>query len=231
MARSKCCAASRSRSRTATSPRSSGPSGGGKSTFLRCLNGLERFDGGRVEIAAPRSCRAWSATRTRLPRAPCRVGMVFQQFHLFPHLRARERRRGADPRRAPCPKRRASALALLARVGLASKAHARPACSPAASSSARCDRALAMEPQVILFDEPDELARPAHDRRGAGRDERPAADGLTMVVVTHAMAFARQAAKHVHVFHEGRVVESGRPSRCSRTARGRRREFLRLASR
>ena len=213
-----------------------GPSGGGKSTFLRCLNGLERFDAGRVEIDGttllPRMPHALEARAQRAVRA--RVGMVFQQFHLFPHMSVLENVVEAPihvGRKSP-DEARARALALLGRVGLASKAHGRPGLlSGGEQQRVAIARALAMEPQVILFDEPTSALDPRMTGEVLAVMSDLAADGLTMVVVTHAMAFARKAARHVHVFHEGRVVESGPPEQVLEDPRQAvTREFLRLSA-
>jgi len=213
-----------------------GPSGGGKSTFLRCLNGLERFDGGRVEIdgttLVPRMPPAVEAEAHRAVRA--RVGMVFQQFHLFPHKSVLENVVEAPIHVAhePPDQARARALALLERVGLASKAHSRPGTlSGGEQQRVAIARALAMNPEVILFDEPTSSLDPRRTAEVLAVMTDLAADGQTMVVVTHAMTFARRAAKHVHVFHEGRVVESGPPEQVLEDPREpSTREFLRLTA-
>jgi ABC-type polar amino acid transport system ATPase subunit len=190
-----------------------GPSGGGKSTLLRCLNGLERFESGEVrlgELALTPGATA-PATLQSLRR---RVGMVFQQFHLFPHMSvldnvlagplfAQKRSRAeAEPH----------ARALLERVGLADKVNERPErLSGGQQQRVAIARALAVNPEVILFDEPTS----ALDPRMAGEVLRVMEDlaraGQTMVVVTHAMSFARRAATTVHVMHEGTIAESGPP--------------------
>ena len=193
-----------------------GSSGSGKSTFLRCLNGLERLGGGSLEIAGTTLVPGLAPEEEQRRHAAirARVGMVFQQLHLFPHRTALENIveapvhvAGVDPAEA-----RAQALHLLERFGLASKAHARPErLSGGEQQRVAIARALAMRPEIILFDEPTS----ALDPRRAGEILRIldalATDGLTMVVVTHSMAFARRAADRVHVFHEGRVIESGPP--------------------
>jgi len=213
-----------------------GPSGGGKSTFLRCLNGLERFDAGRVEIDGttllPRMQPGLESQAHRAVRT--RVGMVFQQFHLFPHLSVLENVIEAPLHVAhkPLEEARARALTLLERVGLSSKAHARPALlSGGEQQRVAIARALAMDPQVILFDEPTSSLDPRMTGEVLSVMSDLARDGLTMVVVTHAMGFARKAAKHVHVFHEGRVLESGPPEQVLEAPRETvTREFLRLAA-
>ncbi|MSR63020.1 MAG: amino acid ABC transporter ATP-binding protein [Planctomycetes bacterium] len=193
-----------------------GASGSGKSTFLRCLNGLERLDGGAIEIAGttlvPGLAPEEEERRANALRQE--VGMVFQQFHLFPHMSALANIveapvhvAGVSPAEA-----RERALHLLERFGLAAKARSRPdQLSGGEQQRVAIARALAMQPTVMLFDEPTS----ALDPRRAGEILRIldalADDGLTMVVVTHSMGFARKAADRVHVFHEGRVIESGPP--------------------
>jgi ABC-type polar amino acid transport system ATPase subunit len=194
-----------------------GPSGGGKSTLLRCLNGLETFQQGEVRLddlvlRPGASLRGGDDSLRQLRR---RVGMVFQQFHLFPHLRVLDNvmsgplwalgqsRAEAEP----------AARSLLDRVGLADKLDAWPEqLSGGQQQRVAIARALAMRPRAILFDEPTS----ALDPRMAGEVLRVIADlageGQTMVVVTHAMSFARRVATTVHVMHAGRIAESGPPS-------------------
>ncbi len=193
-----------------------GPSGGGKSTFLRCLNGLERFDSGTVEIHGT-TLRAGleRSLEARLQREiRSRVGMVFQQFHLFPHRSVLENVTEAPIHvaRRPPEEAHTRALELLERVGLSAKAHSRPGVlSGGEQQRVAIARALAMDPEVILFDEPTSALDPRMTGEVLSVLSDLARDGLTLVVVTHAMAFARLAANRVHVFHEGRVVESGPP--------------------
>jgi polar amino acid transport system ATP-binding protein len=195
-----------------------GPSGGGKSTFLRCLNGLERFDGGVVEVngttlEAGLDARAAAKLHAEIRS---RAGMVFQQFHLFPHMSVLDNLIEAPVHvsRRPIDEARTRALQLLERVGLAAKAHARPhILSGGEQQRVAIARALAMSPEVMLFDEPTSALDPRMTREVLAVMSDLARDGLTMVVVTHAMSFARRCATNVHVFHEGRVVESGPPER------------------
>jgi polar amino acid transport system ATP-binding protein len=194
-----------------------GPSGGGKSTFLRCLNGLERFDAGTVEVngcvlepgLAP-------GTQAKLHRAiRANVGMVFQQFHLFSHMSVLDNIVEAPVHVSarPIEEARETAMKLLDRVGLASKASSRPSrLSGGEQQRVAIARALAMNPEVVLFDEPTSALDPRMTGEVLSVMSDLAADGLTMVVVTHAMAFARRAANVVHVFHAGRVLESGPPA-------------------
>jgi len=193
-----------------------GSSGSGKSTFLRCLNGLERLDSGTIEIAGTTlRADAEPALEQRLHAAiRARVGMVFQQFHLFPHLSVIENIVEAPTQVAhrPLDEARARAMGLLERVGLAGKAQARPGTlSGGEQQRVAIARALAMEPEAILFDEPTSALDPRMAGEVLSVLTDLARDGLTMVVVTHAIGFARRAARRVHVFHEGRVIESGPP--------------------
>jgi polar amino acid transport system ATP-binding protein len=195
-----------------------GPSGGGKSTFLRCLNGLERFQAGRLEIDGLRLA-AESDTSTadwvRIHRQICRrVGMVFQSFNLFPHRTALENVMegpvyvlGLDRDRAEDRARR-----LLDRVGMSDRLHAMPGqLSGGQQQRVAIARALAMEPQIILFDEPTSALDPRMTAEVLAVMSDLAGDGLTMIAVTHAMHFARRVAHTVYVFGEGRVIESGPP--------------------
>jgi polar amino acid transport system ATP-binding protein len=194
-----------------------GPSGGGKSTLLRCINGLETFQAGEVRVddlrLAPETGRRETA-RTLLALRR-RVGMVFQQFHLFPHLSVLGNVTAGPLRVLGRPQEVAEEAArkLLERVGLGDKLRARPEeLSGGQQQRVAIARALAMEPEAILFDEPTS----ALDPRMAGEVMSVIADlarsGQTMVVVTHAMGFARSAAHTVHVMHAGRIVESGPPA-------------------
>ena len=193
-----------------------GPSGGGKSTLLRCLNGLETFQQGevRVDDIVLHSCASAIRDDATLRQLRRRVGMVFQQFHLFPHLRVLANVMSGPLWALGLPRDEAEATArhLLERVGLADKLDAWPEqLSGGQQQRVAIARALAMKPQAILFDEPTS----ALDPRMAAEVLRVIADlageGQTMVVVTHAMSFARRVAHTVHVMHAGRIAESGPP--------------------
>jgi len=195
-----------------------GPSGSGKSTFLRCLNGLERFEAGRVRVdglTIAAEAEMTPAGWARAHREVCRrVGMVFQSFNLFPHRTAIENVMegpvyvlGLDRDRAEERARR-----LLDRVGLSDRLHAMPReLSGGQQQRVAIARALAMEPQVILFDEPTSALDPRMTAEVLAVMSDLAGDGLTMVAVTHAMHFARRVAHTVYVFGDGRVIESGPP--------------------
>lgn len=195
-----------------------GPSGGGKSTLLRCLNGLERFQAGRVEIDGVRlgaESETSPADWARIHREICRrVGMVFQGFNLFPHRTALQNVMegpvyvlGLDRDRAEERARR-----LLDRVGMTDRLHAMPRqLSGGQQQRVAIARALAMEPKAMLFDEPTSALDPRMTVEVLAVMSDLAGDGLTMIAVTHAMHFARRVAHTVHVFGEGRVIESGPP--------------------
>ena len=189
-----------------------GPSGSGKSTLLRCLNFLVLPDSGEVRcdgaVIDPRHDSALNAHRAR-------VGMVFQQFNLFPHLRVWENLALAARlvRRLPAAAARDRALALLDRVGLADKADAHPTqLSGGQQQRAAIARALAVEPAVLLFDEPTSALDPELTGEVLAVMRQLAADRTTMVVVTHDVEFARQAATEIVFMDAGRVIETGPPA-------------------
>jgi polar amino acid transport system ATP-binding protein len=194
-----------------------GPSGSGKSTFLRCLNGLEIFQGGCVAIddlklvANPRPAEHERAARlVRL-----RMGMVFQGFNLFAHQTVLENVIEAPVYVLGLARDRAveRAKGLLDRVGMLDRLDAYPRqLSGGQQQRVAIARALAMEPKVMLFDEPTSALDPRMTGEVLSVMTDLARDGQTMVVVTHAMPFARKVAHVVHVFGEGRVIESGPPA-------------------
>jgi polar amino acid transport system ATP-binding protein len=185
-----------------------GPSGSGKSTLLRCLNGLEIPDAGSVRVAG-------EEVRVGAPGIDAlraRIGMVFQAFHLFPHLRVRENLAlaprvvsGHSPGDA-----HARATELLARVGLADKADAYPRqLSGGQQQRVAIARALAMDPAVMLFDEPTSALDPETVGEVLAVMRDLAARGMTMIVVTHEMTFARDVSTRTVFMDAGRVVEQG----------------------
>ena len=193
-----------------------GPSGGGKSTFLRCLNGLETFQDGSVEVAGLQLTpqllhRERQAILGQLRR---KVGMVFQQFNLFPHrtvlgniIEAPIHVLGRTRDEAE-----ATARQLLERVGLSAKLQAMPeTLSGGQQQRVAIARALAMRPEVILFDEPTSALDPRMAAEVESVITDLARDGQTMVVVTHSMRLARRAARTLYVFEGGHILESGPP--------------------
>ena len=207
-----------------------GPSGGGKSTFLRCLNGLNSFDAGEVQVAGLQLQPHTPPDARSLLPLRARVGMVFQGFHLFPHLDVLENICLA-PRQVRHEDARDRALELLKRVGLADRAHARPAqLSGGQQQRVAIARALAMQPELLLLDEPTSALDP--EMRGEVLAVlRDLAGACTMLVVTHEMGFARGVASRIWVFDEGKLVEDGPPSVvCENPRSERARAFFKAAS-
>ena len=195
-----------------------GPSGGGKSTFLRTLNGLEPFHAGTIAIEGVSIPHGVDDRRDAalLQSIRRKVGFVFQQFHLFPHLTVRDNIIEAPLRVGRISRDEAVARAekLLARVDLASKIDAYPRqLSGGQQQRVAIARALAMEPKVILFDEPTSALDPLMAAEVSAVITDLAAGGQSMVVVTHAMALARRVAGRISVFAGGVCVESGTPGR------------------
>jgi ABC-type polar amino acid transport system ATPase subunit len=193
-----------------------GPSGGGKSTLLRCLNYLETFESGTVEIAGFTLRPSMGRNdRETLRALRTKVGMVFQQFNLFPHLTVLENVTLA-PRvvvgRAPADAE-AHARELLGKVGLADRAGSYPfELSGGQQQRVAIARALAQRPEVMLFDEPTSALDPEmrDDVMEVIRDL--AKDGMTMLVVTHEMHFAHDVATRVWVIDQGTIAEDGTPA-------------------
>jgi polar amino acid transport system ATP-binding protein len=197
-----------------------GPSGSGKTTFLRCINHLERIDAGRHwvdgELVGYRESggRLHELREAEVARNRAQIGMVFQRFNLFPHMTALQNVVEAPVRVKHEP--RAEALAhgeqLLARVGLADKLGAYPAqLSGGQQQRVAIARALAMRPKLMLFDEPTSALDPELVGEVLDTMRGLAADGMTMVVVTHEMGFAREVGDTLVFMDDGVVVESGPP--------------------
>jgi ABC-type polar amino acid transport system ATPase subunit len=193
-----------------------GPSGGGKSTFLRCINGLETFHAGSIKVGdlllTPETDPRRDAALLRQVRT--RVGMVFQQFNLFPHLTVMENLCEApvQVRGEPRAEAESRAIELLDRVGLTTKKDALPKnLSGGQMQRVAITRTLMMKPEAILFDEPTSALDPLMAEEVLAVMSDLAGSGQTMIVVTHSMAFARNVASKVHVFAEGCDVESGSP--------------------
>jgi len=183
-----------------------GPSGSGKSTLIKCINGLEPYQSGRILVDGIEV----GARGTNLARLRAKVGMVFQSFELYPHMSAldnvmlaqihvlRRSREEAEER----------ARALLERVGLAQRAEHRPAdLSGGQQQRVAIARALALRPDAILFDEPTSALDPEMIREVLDVMSELARDGMTMIVVTHEMGFARRVADRVVFMDHGRIVE------------------------
>jgi polar amino acid transport system ATP-binding protein len=198
-----------------------GPSGSGKSTFLRCINHLENIDGGRLSVDGElvgyrqHGGKLYELREKEVARKRAEIGMVFQRFNLFPHMTAlanvtagpmyvkRESRAAAEKR----------GMGLLERVGLADKAAAYPAAlSGGQQQRVAIARALAMEPKLMLFDEPTSALDPELVGEVLDVMKQLADDGMTMVVVTHEMGFAREVGDRVVFMDDGVVVEQGAPA-------------------
>ena len=203
-----------------------GPSGSGKSTLLRCINRLEELDDGDVLIGG-RSIRdrGWGVDQLRR-----RVGFVAQAYSLFPHLTVLQNVTLAPLKLRKLPRAEAAALAerLLVRVGLADKLTAYPS-QLSGGQQQRCAiaRALAMQPDVMLFDEPTSALDPEMIREVLDVLRGLAADGTTMIVVTHEMGFAREVGDHLAFMDAAQVVEYGWPDAvCERPHEERTRQFM-----
>lgn len=192
-----------------------GPSGAGKSTLLRCVNYLETPDAGRLLLEGePAVALASKPTRTELTALRRQVGMVFQGFNLFPHLSVLSNVALPQQRVLGRSKKEAEerAMELLTRVGLESKAGARPTnCSGGQQQRIAIARALALEPRVMLFDEPTSALDPELGGEVLRVMQELAASGMTMLVVTHEMAFARRVSDRTVFMADGQVVEVGDP--------------------
>lgn len=192
-----------------------GPSGSGKSTFLRCCNGLEQAEEGDIEICGHTLLKdGQMLPDTQLNELRKAVGMVFQSFNLFPHLNVTNNISVAPRMLKNVGKEEATAqaLALLEKVGLANKAEAMPASlSGGQKQRVAIARALAMQPSVMLFDEPTSALDPERVGEVLQVMKMLANDGMTMIVVTHEMGFAREVADVVVVMDGGGIIEAGTP--------------------
>lgn len=187
-----------------------GPSGSGKSTFLRCLNRLEDITAGVVLVDG----HAMSDRKINLNKIRENIGMVFQHFNLFPHLTVLDNITIApvELKKMSRAAAREKAMELLAKVGLAEKADAYPAqLSGGQKQRVAIARALAMNPDIMLFDEPTSALDPEMVGEVLEVMKQLAADGMTMVVVTHEMGFAREVADRVVFMDGGYIVEEGTP--------------------
>ncbi|WP_441328147.1 amino acid ABC transporter ATP-binding protein [Leifsonia shinshuensis] len=197
-----------------------GPSGSGKSTFLRCINHLERVDAGRLSVDGQvvgyrqHGDKLYELKPKEASRQRREIGMVFQRFNLFPHMTALENIIEAPIRVKGLPKARAVERAneLLARVGLADKGDHYPSqLSGGQQQRVAIARALAMDPKLMLFDEPTSALDPELVGEVLDVMKGLAASGMTMVVVTHEMGFAREVADELVFMDGGVVVEAGDP--------------------
>lgn len=187
-----------------------GPSGSGKSTLIRCINGLETFDGGTIRVTG----QALDANGRNLDKVRREVGMVFQHFNLFPHLTVLQNLTIAPIKIRGLAKAQAEeqAKVYLERVQIAEHADKRPSqLSGGQQQRVAIARALCMQPQVMLFDEPTSALDPEMIKEVLDVMVQLARDGMTMVCVTHEMGFARSVADKVIFMDQGRVVESATP--------------------
>ncbi len=187
-----------------------GPSGSGKSTFLRCLNLLETPTGGEIWFEGMNI----TDKKTDINRIRCKMGMVFQQFNLFPHLSVLENITLAPVKLGLMTKEEAKekAYELLQRIGLTEKAEAYPnQLSGGQKQRIAIIRALAMNPDVMLFDEPTSALDPEMVGEVLDLMAQLADEGMTMVVVTHEMRFARKVATRILFMDEGKIVEQNTP--------------------
>jgi general L-amino acid transport system ATP-binding protein len=187
-----------------------GPSGSGKSTFIRCINRLEEHQRGQIivdDVELTNDIRNIETIRQE-------VGMVFQQFNLFPHLTVLQNITLAPSwvRRIPKAKSHETAMQLLERVGIPEQANKYPGqLSGGQQQRVAIARALAMQPKIMLFDEPTSALDPEMIKEVLDVMAELAKSGMTMLVVTHEMGFARAVADRMVFFDEGQIVESGTP--------------------
>jgi len=204
-----------------------GASGSGKSTLLRCINGLESYESGEVTIEGQPVHRE----DARINELRSQVGMVFQRFNLFPHRSALQNviEGPVYVKRVPLAQASEEGRALLRKVGLAEKVDAYPAqLSGGQQQRVAIARALAMKPKAILFDEPTSALDPELVGDVLAVMKRLAEEGMTMVVVTHEMGFAREVADRVLFLDQGGILEQGTPEQVLKYPKSERtRDFLR----
>ena len=187
-----------------------GPSGSGKSTFIRCVNRLERHDAGRIVVDGTEL----TDDIRNIERIRSEVGMVFQSFNLFPHLSALDNITLAPRHVRRWPKARAESVGkeLLERVGIPEQADKYPAqLSGGQQQRVAIARALAMQPRMMLFDEPTSALDPEMIKEVLDVMRELAGTGMTMVVITHEIGFAREVGDRVLFFDEGQLIEEGTP--------------------
>ena len=206
-----------------------GPSGSGKSTLIRTFNGLETLDGGQLDVLGERLDANHAEHRVRAIRR--RVGMVFQQFNLFPHLTILDNITLAPIKVQNRPKVEAEqrAIDLLDQMGIVEQAPKYPAqLSGGQQQRVAIARALALDPEVMLFDEPTSALDPERVKEVLDAMRQLACGGMTMVVVTHELGFAREVADRVMFMDQGQVVETSDPETFFSNAKETRsRRFLR----
>jgi len=213
-----------------------GASGSGKSTLLRCINHLEKIDSGRIEVNGhligyrERNGKLVEDSERSIARQRAEIGMVFQRFNLFPHKTALENVIEAPIHVRGISKEEAIAAgeALLGRVGLADKRDVYPGkLSGGQQQRVAIARALAMNPALMLFDEPTSALDPEVTGEVLSVMEELAREGMTMIVVTHEMGFARKAADRMAMMDDGRIIEEGTPEQFfARPREERTRQFL-----
>lgn len=205
-----------------------GPSGSGKSTLLRCINHLETIDAGRIYADGTpvgyreEGERLFELSLKEVARQRARIGMVFQHFNLFSHMNVLENITEAPRHLLSLNRADAEEVArdLLGRVGLADKTHAYPsALSGGQQQRVAIARALAMQPRLMLFDEPTSALDPELVGEVLTVMKDLAASGMTMVVVTHEMSFAREVGDTLVMMADGQIVEQGRPEQVLGTPR------------
>ena len=205
-----------------------GPSGSGKTTFIRCVNHLEKIDGGRIEVNGQligyreSNGKLVEDSERSIARQRTQIGMVFQRFNLFPHKTALENVIEAPVHVLGVPKQQAleEARELLRRVGLMGKRDTYPGkLSGGQQQRVAIARALAMKPALMLFDEPTSALDPEVIGEVLEVMEELAHEGMTMIVVTHEMGFARVAADRVVMMDDGVIIEEGTPGAALRRAR------------
>lgn len=208
-----------------------GPSGAGKSTLLRCINLLERPDSGCITVSDTKVDAGQDVGAKDLAQLRRTAGMVFQSFNLFPHLTVLRNVSLAQERVLARGSKEADekSMALLERVGLADKAKQYPnKCSGGQQQRIAIARALALEPEVMLFDEPTSALDPELGLEVLAVMKELAEEGMTMVVVTHEMQFARDVGDHLIVMADGAILEEGPPEAIfSNPVHDRTRQFLR----
>jgi ABC-type polar amino acid transport system ATPase subunit len=203
-----------------------GPSGSGKSTMLRCINGLEPIDAGSIRFDG----RSIEDAGRDIYGIRSHIGVVFQQFNLFPHMTVRENIVLAPLEVKRMPKEQANRRAheLLERVGIPEKAGDYPAdLSGGQQQRVAIARAMAVDPKLMLFDEPTSALDPEMIREVLDVMRDLARDGMTMVVVTHEMGFAREVCDRIVFIDDGRIVEEGPPDEFFEAAKSERaKEFV-----